>query len=110
MGGMRIGSRHSWKYTTGKWKEAKIGPRKWRFTYEQGKRRSGSWAPAGSGMPVGSRLHWGFRNVTQHAVKTGANTYKLIMRGIKYQKGFKLGKGRKKWVTPRKKRRKKRRY
>lgn len=86
--GMKIGGRHSWKYKTDKWNEVKIAPRKWKFVYYQNKTRLGRNAPKGSGFPQGGKLHWKI-TADQYAVKTGPNTYKLIMRGIKRQAGWK---------------------
>jgi hypothetical protein len=41
----------------GEWKEKKITPDKWEFTYATNKRRA--WqAPEGSGIPVGTEYHW----------------------------------------------------
>lgn len=85
--GMRIGSKHYWNYNTDKWNETKIAPRLWKFTYYQTKKRHGRNAPYGTGMPLGSKLHWKIR-ANQYAIKTSPNTYKLIMRGTKYQAGY----------------------
>ena len=41
----------------GVWKERKVEPDKWEFTYAVGKRRAGR-APEGSGVPVGTEYHW----------------------------------------------------
>lgn len=92
--GMKVGYGHVWKYSSGIWKETKISPKAWRFTYSNSKRRAGHSAPYGTGMPTGSKLIWKIR-ANQYAIKTGPNTYKLIMKGKKYM-------GR--WKTPRKKR------
>ena len=82
--GMRVGAKHKWTYSKGIWKETKTSPRMWKFSYTNSKYRRGRKAPRGTGMPVGSKLHWKIR-ANQYALKTGANTYKLIMRGTKYR-------------------------
>jgi hypothetical protein len=89
-GKMKVGGAHLWKYQSEVWSEKKIAPRKWSFTFEQTKTRLGRTAPTGSGFPVGGRLLWGI-TATQRAVKTGPNTYKLIMSGTKKQLGYKTG-------------------
>lgn len=92
--GMKIGGKHTWKYWQGIWKEKKINPKTWVFTYTHGKTRTGSWAPRGTGMPTGSKLVWKIR-ANQYAIKTGPNTYKLIMKGKKYMGAWKTPKKRK---------------
>lgn len=52
--GMKVGRRHKWYYDRGEWREKKITPEQWEFTYSVKKRRAGK-APAGSGVPVGFR-------------------------------------------------------
>ena len=66
-----------------------------RFCNYQTKRRAGRTAPRGSGMPIGYKLNW-YIKAHQYAVKTGPNTYKLIMKGKKYLAGYKKNKD-KKW-------------
>lgn len=81
--GMKIGRGHRWKYDAGDWKETKITPDKWEFTYAVRKRRAGK-APEGSGVPVGTEYHWyilGHQNVR----KLDANTYTTAMAGVKYK-------------------------
>src|SRR5437870_1990303 len=46
--GMKIGRSHKWYYDKGEWKETKVTPDKWQFTYAVTKRRAGK-APEGSG-------------------------------------------------------------
>lgn len=38
--GMRVGGTHQWYYDKGEWKEKKITPDKWEFTYATNKRRA----------------------------------------------------------------------
>ena len=37
--GMRVGGTHHWYYDKGEWKERKVAPDKWEFTYDTNKRR-----------------------------------------------------------------------
>ena len=48
--GMKVGRTHKWYYDKGEWKEKKLTPDKWQFTYNVTKRRAGN-APEGSGVP-----------------------------------------------------------
>ena len=92
--GMRIGRGHTWRYSPGIWKETKVSPHGWKFTYENSKTRTGSWARWGQGMPVGSKLIWKIR-ATQYAKKVSPNRYILTMKGKKYMGKYKVP--RKKW-------------
>jgi hypothetical protein len=47
--GMNVGRSHKWYYDKGEWKEKKITPDKWEFSYAVTKRRAGH-APEGSGV------------------------------------------------------------
>ena len=38
--GMKIGRSHKWYYDKGEWKEKKITPDKWEFTYAVNKKKS----------------------------------------------------------------------
>jgi hypothetical protein len=49
--GMKVGRSHKWYYDKGEWKEKKITPDKWEFTYAVNKRRAGH-APEGSGVQL----------------------------------------------------------
>ena len=51
--GMKVGRSHKWYYDKGEWKEKKVTPDKWEFSYSVTKRRAGH-APEGSGVPVGT--------------------------------------------------------
>jgi hypothetical protein len=48
---MKVGRSHKWYYDKGEWKEKKITPDKWEFTYAVNKRRAGH-APEGSGVQL----------------------------------------------------------
>jgi hypothetical protein len=81
--GMRVGGSHMWYYDKGEWKEKKIAPDKWEFTYAVKKRRA--WhAPEGSGVPVGTEYHW-YILADQNVRKLDANTYTTSMTGLKYK-------------------------
>src|SRR5688500_14097034 len=81
--GMKIGRGHKWYYDKGEWKEKKISPEKWEFTYAVTKRRKGK-APEGSGVPVGTEYHW-YILAHQTARKLNANDYTTSMTGLKYK-------------------------
>jgi hypothetical protein len=81
--GMRVGGSHSWYYRQGQWKETKVAPDKWQFTYAVNKRRKWN-APEGSGAPVGTEYHW-FVLARQNVRKLSANEYKTSMMGTKYK-------------------------
>jgi hypothetical protein len=81
--GMKIGRSHKWYYDAGEWKEKKVTPDLWQFSYAVTKRRAGR-APEGSGVPVGTEYHWyilGHQNVH----KLNANDYTTSMSGLKFK-------------------------
>jgi hypothetical protein len=81
--GMKVGRSHKWYYDEGEWKETKITPDLWQFSYAVTKRRAGR-APEGSGVPVGTEYHWyilGHQNVC----KLNANDYTTSMTGLKFK-------------------------
>ena len=81
--GMKIGRGHKWLYDKNEWKETKVTPDKWEFTYSTVKRRKGK-APEGSGVPVGTKYHWYILS-HQFAEKLDANTYTIVMTGLKFK-------------------------
>ena len=81
--GMKIGRTHKWFYDKGEWKEKKLTPDKWQFTYSVTKRRAGN-APEGSGVPVGTEYHW-YILPNQNVKKLDANNYTTSMIGLKYK-------------------------
>ncbi|HET7642339.1 MAG TPA: hypothetical protein VFK40_02430 [Nitrososphaeraceae archaeon] len=81
--GMKVGRTHKWYYDKGEWKEKKVTPDQWQFTYNVTKRRSGK-APEGSGVPVGTEYHW-YILANQNVKKLDANNYTTSMIGLKYK-------------------------
>ena len=81
--GMKVGRTHKWYYDKGEWKEKKVTPDKWQFTFNVTKRRSGH-APEGSGAPVGTEYHW-YILANQSVKKLDANKYTTSMLGLKYK-------------------------
>lgn len=81
--GMKVGRTHKWYYDKGEWKEKKITPDKWEFTYAVTKRRAGK-APEGSGVPVDTEYHW-WIIAHQNVRKLDANSYTTAMSGLKYK-------------------------
>jgi hypothetical protein len=81
--GMRVGGSHKWYYDKGEWKEKKVTPDKWEFTYAVNKKRAGQ-APEGSGVPVGTEYHW-YILAHQNVRKLDANSYTTSMTGLKYK-------------------------
>jgi hypothetical protein len=81
--GMKVGGSHKWYYNKGEWKEKKITPDKWEFTYDVIKRRAWN-APEGSGVPVGTEYQW-YILAHQNVRKLDANNYTTSMTGLKYK-------------------------
>jgi hypothetical protein len=81
--GMKVGRSHKWYYDTGEWKEKKITPDKWEFTYAVNKKRAGH-APEGSGVPVGTEYNW-YILAHQNVRKLDSNNYSTSMTGLKYK-------------------------
>jgi hypothetical protein len=81
--GVKVGRGHKWYYDRGEWKETKITPDLWEFTYATPKRRAGN-APEGSGVPVGTEYHW-YIAAHQNVRKLNANDYTTSMTGLKFK-------------------------
>src|ERR687898_2544943 len=94
--GMKVGRTHKWYYDKGEWKEKKLTPDKWQFSYNVTKRRAWN-APEGSGVPVGTEYHW-YILADQNVRKLDANSYTTSMTGLKYKLAHK-GVGREKWSS-----------
>lgn len=92
--GMKVGRSHKWYYEQGVWKERKIMPDKWDFTYDVKKRRVGN-APESSGVPIGTEYHW-YILADQNVKKLDANNYTTSMTGMKYKLAHKRS-TREKW-------------
>src|SRR5215831_5240327 len=96
---MKVGRSHKWYYEQGVWKEKKVMPDKWEFTYAVNKRRAGN-APEGSGVPVGTEYHW-YILADQNVKKLDANNYSTSMIGVKYKLAHKRSTNEKWSVTGR---------
>ena len=94
--GMRVGGTHQWYYDKGEWKEKKIAPDMWEFTFATNKRRAWN-APEGSGVPVGTEYHW-YILAHQNVRKLDPNSYATSMTGLKYKLAHKRI-GREKWSS-----------
>lgn len=81
--GMKVGGHHKWHYDEGEWKEKKVAPDRWEFTYAVPKRRAGH-APPGSGVPIDTEYHW-YILAHQNVRKLDENTYTTAMTGLKYK-------------------------
>jgi hypothetical protein len=92
--GVKIGRGHKWYYDQGEWKEKKVAPDRWEFTYAVTKRRAGK-APEGSGVPVGTEYHW-YILAHQNVRKLNANDYTTSMTGLKFKLAHKRA-DREKW-------------
>lgn len=92
--GMKVGRTHKWYYDKGEWKEKKLTPDKWQFSYNVTKRRAGN-APEGSGVPVGTEYHW-YILANQNVKKLDANNYTTSMIGLKYKLAHKRAERKKK--------------
>jgi hypothetical protein len=81
--GMSIGGEHTWEYPDGLWKERKVAPDRWAFTFSSLKKRLRS-APVGSGAPVGTGYHW-FILAHQRVRKRDKDSYETSMEGVKFK-------------------------
>ena len=95
--GMKVGRSHKWYYDKGEWKEKKITPDKWEFTYAVNKKRAGQ-APEGSGVPVGTEYNW-YILAHQNVRKLDANSYTTSMTGLKYKLAHKRAEKEKRNAT-----------
>ncbi len=81
--GMAVGGEHTWLYPNGLWKETKVAPDRWDFTFSSIKERERS-APPGSGVPLGTQYHW-YILAHQRVRKVDADSYTTLMSGVKYK-------------------------
>lgn len=96
--GMAVGRTHHWLYDQASWKEKKVTPDKWEFTFSTTKRRKGH-APENSGAPVGTGYHW-FILAHQYVEKLNADDYSTQMVGLKFKLAHKRAAGNKWSVSP----------
>lgn len=81
--GMSIGGEHVWTYPKGRWRERKVAPERWEFTFASVKERERS-APEGSGVPEGTQFHW-YILAHQRARKVDKDCYTTFMEGVKHK-------------------------
>ena len=81
--GVAVGGEHTWLYPNGLWRETKVAPDRWDFTFQSIKERERS-APPGSGVPVGTQYHW-YILAHQRVRKIDADSYTTLMSGVKYK-------------------------
>src|SRR5712692_1526396 len=81
--GVAVGGEHTWLYPNGLWRETKVAPGRWDFTFQSIKERERS-APPGSGVPVGTQYHW-YILAHQRVRKIDADSYTTLMSGVKYK-------------------------
>lgn len=81
--GMAVGGEHAWIYPNGLWRESKVAPDRWTFTFTSIKERERA-APEGSGVPVGTQYHW-YILADQRVRKIDADTYHTFMSGVKHK-------------------------
>lgn len=81
--GMPVGGAHDWGYPEGRWRERKVAPDRWDFSFRATKRRRTS-APAGSGAPEGTMFHW-YVLAHQRVRKLDSNSYQTVMEGTKWK-------------------------
>jgi hypothetical protein len=94
--GMAVGGEHSWIYPNGLWREQKVAPDRWEFTFASIKERERS-APVGSGVPPNTQYHW-YILAHQRVRKLDEDTYTTFMSGTKYKLAHKRPHWRK-WST-----------
>ena len=81
--GMAVGGEHSWLYANGLWRERKVAPDAWEFTFSSLKEREQE-APEGSGVPKGTQYHW-YLLGHQIVRKIDKDSYTTFLSGMKYK-------------------------
>ncbi len=81
--GMPVGGAHVWEYPHGIWREEKVAPDRWVFSFRSDKKREHA-APEGSGALPGTQYHW-FILAHQRVRKLDRDTYETVMEGVKYK-------------------------
>ncbi len=79
--GMPIGGKHVWNYPNGTWKEKKVEPDSWVFTFKSMKLRRKE-APMNSGAPINTEYHW-YILADQRVRKVDKDSYETVMEGVK---------------------------
>lgn len=79
--GMSVGGEHEWIYPNGRWRERKVAPDRWEFTFSSRKERERR-APEGSGVPTGTQFHW-YLLAHQRVRKIDKDSYTTFMEGLK---------------------------
>lgn len=85
--GMLIGGSHNWLYPEGRWRETKVAPDKWTFSFESVKKRSFQ-SGDNTGARRGTIFHW-YIIADQKAEKLDNDSYKTSMNGMKFKIGHK---------------------
>jgi hypothetical protein len=81
--GMPVGGRHVWNYPDGTWKEEKVSPDAWVFSFESLKKRTRA-APERSGAPLSTEYHW-YILADQRVRKVDKDSYETLMEGVKHK-------------------------
>jgi hypothetical protein len=81
--GMPVGGKHIWMYPNGTWKEEKVEPDCWVFTFESVKQRERQ-APENSGAKKNTQYHW-YILADQSVRKIDKDSYETLMEGVKYK-------------------------
>ncbi len=81
--GMPVGGKHVWIYPNGTWKEEKVEPDCWVFSFESVKQRKRE-APEDSGAAKDTLYHW-YILADQSVRKIDKDSYETLMEGVKYK-------------------------
>lgn len=81
--GMRVGGTRSWINPRGVWRERKVAPDRWAFTFEFFKKRQEP-SPEGSGAETGTQFHW-YVLAHQRVKKIDRDAYATLMEGLTYK-------------------------
>ncbi len=81
--GMPVGGQHRWVYPRGVWRERKVAPDRWEFTFSSMKERERDAPPASGALPD-TQYHWYILG-HQRVRKIDQNTYSTFMSGVKHK-------------------------
>src|SRR5215212_408519 len=95
--GMKVGRGHKWYYDKGEWKEKKITPDKWEFTYAVNKRDQGMLQKA-QVFQLEQNIIGIYLHTHQNVRKLDANNYTTSTTGLKYKLAHKRAE-KEKWNT-----------